>query len=70
MKQINKPIWQLEALIMESSMIIGAFGLSAEQIYTVETNLPVKNCEIMATDCFSDIVAISEMAIIVISIIL
>ena len=50
---------------MKSNMIVGAFGLSDEQISTVETNLPVKNCEIMATDCFSDIVAISEMAIIV-----
>ena len=50
---------------MKSNMIVGVFGLSDEQISTVETNLPVKNCEIMATDCFSDIVAISEMAIIV-----
>ena len=51
---------------MKNIMIIGAYGLSDKQISTVETNLPVKNCEIMDTDCFSDIVAISEMAIVVI----
>ena len=51
---------------MNNKMIVGTFGLSDEQLSTVKTNLPVKNCEIMDTDCFSDIVAISEMAIIVI----
>lgn len=51
---------------MKNNMIIGTFGLSDEQIATVESNIPVKNCEIMNTDCFSDIVATSEMAIIVI----
>ena len=50
---------------MKNNMIIGTFGLSDEQIATVESNLPVKNCEIMDTDCFSDIVATSEMAVIV-----
>ena len=51
---------------MKNTMIIGTFGLSDEQIATVESNLPVKNCEMMNTDCFSDIVATSEMAVIVI----
>ena len=51
---------------MKNTMIIGTFGLSDEQIATVEANLPVKTCEIMDTDCFSDIVATSEMAVIVI----
>ncbi len=46
-------------------MLIGTFGLSDEQIASLESNLPVKKCEIMDTDCFSDIVASSEMAIIV-----
>ena len=50
---------------MNNKMIIGTFGLSDEQLSTVKIHLPVKNCEIMDTDCFSDIVAISEMAIIV-----
>jgi len=50
---------------MSEKMIIGTFGLSDEQISSVESNLPIKNCEIMDTDCFTDIVAISEMAIIV-----
>jgi len=51
---------------VKNTMIIGTFGLSDEQIATVEANLPVKTCEIMDTDCFSDIVATSEMAVIVI----
>ena len=51
---------------MKNNMIIGTFGLSEEQIETVKSNLPVKDSEIMNTDCFSDIVAISEMAVIVI----
>ena len=51
---------------MNKKMIIGTFGLSDEQISSVESNLPIKNCEIMDTDCFTDIVAISEMAIIAI----
>ena len=51
---------------MNNKMIIGTFGLSDEQISSVESNLPIKSCEIMDTDCFTDIVAISEMAIIVI----
>ena len=51
---------------MNNKMIIGTFGLSDEEISIVKTNLPVKNCEIMDTGCFSDIVAISEMAIVVI----
>lgn len=51
---------------MNNKMIIGTFGLSDEQISLVESNLPIKSCEIMDTDCFTDIVAISEMAIIVI----
>lgn len=51
---------------MNNKMIIGTFELSDEQISSVESNLPIKSCEIMDTDCFSDIVAISEMAIIVI----
>ena len=51
---------------MNKKMIIGTFGLTDEQIAVVEKNLPVKDCEIMKTDCFSDIVATTEMAIIVI----
>ena len=51
---------------MNKKMIIGTFGLSDAQISSVESNLPIKGCEIMDTDCFTDIVAISEMAIIVI----
>ena len=51
---------------MNNKMIIGTFGLSNEQISSVDSNLPIKSCEIMNTDCFTDIVAISEMAIIVI----
>ena len=48
-----------------NKLIIGTFGLSDEQISSVESNLPSKNCEIMNTDCFTDIVAIGEMAVIV-----
>ncbi len=47
------------------NMIIGTFGLSDRENAVVKANLPIKSCEIMDTDCFSDIVAISEMAIIV-----
>ncbi len=46
--------------------VIGAYGLSEEQLEVIKKNIPDKNCEVMSTDCFTDIVACSEMAIIVI----
>ena len=51
---------------MRDIMLIGTFGLSDEQISIIKENIPTKNCEVMDTDCFSDIVACSEMAIIVV----
>ena len=50
---------------MRDITLIGTFGLSDEQISIIKENIPTKNCEVMDTDCFSDIVACSEMAIIV-----
>ena len=46
--------------------IIGTYGLSEDQVNVIKKNIPAKNCEVMSTDCFTDIVACSEMAIIVI----
>ncbi len=50
---------------MRENMLIGAFGLSDEQIAVIKDNIPTKNFEIMDTDCFTDIVAYSEMAVVV-----
>ncbi len=51
---------------MQEITLIGAYGLSGDQIGIIKENIPTKKCEVMDTDCFSDIVACSEMAIIVI----
>ena len=45
--------------------VIGTYGLSEEQIEIIKMNIPAKNCEVMNTDCFTDIVASCEMAIVV-----
>ena len=50
---------------MREITLIGAFGLSDDQIEIIKSNVPTKKCDVMETDCFSDIVACSEMAIIV-----
>ena len=50
---------------MREITLIGTFGLSDEQIEIIKSNAPTKKCDVMDTDCFSDIVACSEMAIIV-----
>ncbi len=50
---------------MREITLIGAYGLSEDQIAIIKANIPTKKCEVMDTDCFSDIVACSEMAIVV-----
>ena len=51
---------------MREIEFIGAYGLSDDQIATLEKALPTGNCEIMDTDCFTDIIAHSEIANVVI----
>ena len=51
---------------MREITLIGTYGLSDEEIAVIRENIPTRKCEVMDTDCFSDIVACSEMAIIVI----
>ena len=50
---------------MREITLIGAYGLSEDQIAIIKANIPTKKCEVIDTDCFSDIVACSEMAIVV-----
>ena len=45
---------------MREITLIGAFGLSGAQIDIIKENIPKKKCELMNTDCFSDIVACSQ----------
>ena len=50
---------------MRNITLIGTFGLTDEQIAVIKDNIPTKNCEIMDTECFTDIVTRCEMAVIV-----
>ena len=50
---------------MREITLIGTYGLSYVQNEVIRSNVPTKKCDVMDTDCFSDIVACSEMAIIV-----
>ena len=50
---------------MRGITLIGTFGLTDEQIAVIKDNIPTKNCEIMDTECFTDIITRCEMAVIV-----
>ena len=50
---------------MRENTFIGTYGLSESQIELIKENIPTKKCEVMNTDCFTDIIATSEMAVIV-----
>ena len=43
----------------ENTWFIDTYGLSAEQRAIVCENVPVKNCEVYYTDCFTDIIAMA-----------
>lgn len=45
--------------------LIATLGLTADEISIIKKNLPQKDCEIMDTDDATDIIAVSEMAVIV-----
>ena len=47
---------------MRNTILIGAYGLSDDQIAFLKKSVPAENYEIMDTDCFTDIIAHSEMA--------
>ncbi len=51
---------------MREITLIVTYGLSEAQLDIIKANIPTKKCEVMDTDCFSDIVVCSEMAIVVI----
>ena len=51
---------------MREITIIGAFGLSDDQLAVLKKNIPTVNCEIMDTESFTDIIAHSEIANVVI----
>ena len=51
---------------MREITLIGTYGLSEAQLEIIKANIPTKKCEVMETESFSDIVACSEMAIVVI----
>ena len=50
---------------MRNITLIGTFGLTDEQNAVIRDNIPTKNCEIMDTECFTDIITRCEMAVIV-----
>ncbi len=50
---------------MREITLIGAYGLSEDQVSIIKENIPTKKCEVLDTDCFSDIVACVEMAIVI-----
>lgn len=45
--------------------LIATLGLTADEISVIKKNVPQKDCEIMDTDDATDIIAVSEMAVIV-----
>ena len=45
--------------------LIITYGLSDEQVKAVEASLPIKRCEVYKADCISDIIALPQMASIV-----
>ncbi len=51
---------------MIQSNLIMTYGLTDEQITKVQANIPVKSCEVVNTDCASDIIATNEMAVIIV----
>lgn len=50
---------------MLRTTLIGTFGLSEEEVKIVQSNVPAKSCEVMDTDCITDIIAVNEMAVII-----
>lgn len=49
---------------MESWLVV-SYGLTDEQNEVIKRNLPSQKCEMVALDCFTDILALNEMAVIV-----
>ena len=49
---------------MSETTLIGTYGLSDKQLKFIKANTP-NNCEVMDTDCFTDIIATYEMVAIV-----
>lgn len=41
--------------------LVMCYGLDENEIEVVRKNLPVKDCEIFSTDCFTDIIAMPQM---------
>lgn len=50
---------------MLSTRLIAVLGLTLDEINIIKKNLPQKDCEIMVTDDYRDLIAISAMAVIV-----
>ena len=50
---------------MNRTTLIGTFGLTEDQNKVINDNAPTKSCEVMNTNCFTDIIATNEMAVIV-----
>ena len=50
---------------MYRTTLIGTFGLTEDQNRVIKDNAPTKSCEVMNTNCFTDIIATNEMAVIV-----
>ena len=45
--------------------MVGLYGLTEDEVDFVKTKLPQKSCQIMNTDCMTDIIAVQEFAVIV-----
>ena len=51
---------------MQNAVLIGTYGLSEAQLNIIRDNVPAKKCEVMDTDCFTDIIATYTIAAVVV----
>lgn len=51
---------------MQNAVLIGTYGLSEAQLNIIRDNVPAKKCEVMDTDCFTDIIATYAIADVVV----
>lgn len=51
---------------MQNAVLIGTYGLSESQLNIIRDNVPAKKCEVMDTDCFTDIIATYAIADVVV----
>ena len=50
---------------MIPSNLIMTYGLTDEQVNKIRDSIPIKSCEVVSTECATDIIATNEMAVII-----